>query len=375
MPSQPTLRTPEFSSQPDPSVLKTKSSQESDDQTTTSSAGGSILVTLGCILGIYASFLTQGLVQESIYHTELITQEGGYFRSPIFLVSANCVCSGIVGAIIVYLSSLRLDQYSTSLAYSVKHDIETRRLLLREGFLISLTYVAAMCCTNYSLTKVNYPTQVLVKSAKAVPVVLGGWLMYNRRYPLADYIMVAAVTIGLVMFQYANAKRASSSAGAQFLGYVALGASLVFDGMTGPRQDKLISSYKVSTGEMMLLVNIFAAPLGLILSLLLEGTTPYGIIWNQMTTFLPKIIAFVICGATGQFFIVQILRKLGSLQLTLITTSRKFFAILLSVLWFSHPLTTIQWLAVAVIFASGLLKYTSTTTASSRHRKVIKKDI
>eukprot|EP01055_Gregarina_sp_Pseudo9_P001633 Gregarina_sp_Pseudo_9__1632@NODE_209_length_3610_cov_60_079530_g194_i0_p2_GENE_NODE_209_length_3610_cov_60_079530_g194_i0NODE_209_length_3610_cov_60_079530_g194_i0_p2_ORF_typecomplete_len367_score45_55UAA/PF08449_11/1_2e69TPT/PF03151_16/1_9e21EamA/PF00892_20/0_00021EamA/PF00892_20/3_7e09SLC35F/PF06027_12/5_9e02SLC35F/PF06027_12/7_8e09Nuc_sug_transp/PF04142_15/13Nuc_sug_transp/PF04142_15/2_3e07CRTlike/PF08627_10/6_7e02CRTlike/PF08627_10/3_9e05CRTlike/PF08627_10/13PUNUT/PF16913_5/2_4e02PUNUT/PF169 len=342
-----------------------KPSAERDEDAKQSSSGSNVFAVLVSILGIYVCFLTQGLIQESIYHTRQ-SVDGNYFKSPVFLVSINCVCSGIVGAGLVYLNSF--SNIKTAAA-AFGSDAQTRKDLLREGFLISLTYVSAMCCTNYSLTKVNYPTQVLVKSAKAVPVVVGGWLMYGKRYPIADYIMVLAVTTGLVMFQYANVTKASSSTGAHLLGYLALGGSLLFDGMTGPRQDKLISKYKLNTGEMMVLVNSFAAPLGLLFSLAIEGTTPYNVVWDQAAVFLPRILAFVLCGAAGQFFIVGILRRLGSLQLTLITTSRKFFAILLSVIWFGHPLTAIQWLAVAVIFSSALLKYT-TKKGSRKHKHV-----
>eukprot|EP01054_Gregarina_sp_Poly1_P006326 Gregarina_sp_Poly_1__6325@NODE_3364_length_1150_cov_108_083102_g521_i2_p1_GENE_NODE_3364_length_1150_cov_108_083102_g521_i2NODE_3364_length_1150_cov_108_083102_g521_i2_p1_ORF_typecomplete_len180_score14_47UAA/PF08449_11/7_1e36EamA/PF00892_20/5_7e12TPT/PF03151_16/9_6e10Nuc_sug_transp/PF04142_15/8_5e06SLC35F/PF06027_12/3_1e05PUNUT/PF16913_5/0_027Multi_Drug_Res/PF00893_19/0_067TraL/PF07178_11/2_1e03TraL/PF07178_11/0_73TraL/PF07178_11/1_9e02CRTlike/PF08627_10/26CRTlike/PF08627_10/1_6_NODE_3364_lengt len=173
--------------------------------------------------------------------------------------------------------------------------------------------------------------------------------------------MVVVVTTALIMFQYANINRSGTSATAHLSGYLALTGSLIFDGMTGPRQDKLIGTYSISTGEIMFLVNLFAAPLCLLFSLGLEGTKPYQMLWHQWTDFIPKIVAFVICGAAGQVCVVQVLRKLGSLQLTLITTSRKFFAIILSVIWFRHSLNGAQWLSVALIFLSALLKYYAKT--------------
>eukprot|EP01057_Protomagalhaensia_wolfi_P001187 Protomagalhaensia_wolfi_Nauph_80__1186@NODE_16_length_5045_cov_135_815621_g12_i0_p4_GENE_NODE_16_length_5045_cov_135_815621_g12_i0NODE_16_length_5045_cov_135_815621_g12_i0_p4_ORF_typecomplete_len278_score34_14UAA/PF08449_11/6e45TPT/PF03151_16/1_7e10SLC35F/PF06027_12/3_5e03SLC35F/PF06027_12/3_9e06Nuc_sug_transp/PF04142_15/1_1e02Nuc_sug_transp/PF04142_15/8_6e05EamA/PF00892_20/0_0016EamA/PF00892_20/2_1e03CRTlike/PF08627_10/2_8e02CRTlike/PF08627_10/0_009_NODE_16_length_5045_cov_135_815621_g12_i02142 len=226
------------------------------------------LLIIASVLGIYICFLTQGLLQESIYQTKV---DGKYFRSPIFLVSANCVCSGLFGLGLLLPELLgripadkKRDCESPSTVLQLfRTDRNARHELVHEGFLISLSYVSAMCCTNYSLTKVNYPTQVLVKSAKAVPVVIGGWIMYKKRYPITDYMMVAGITIGLIMFQFAKFNTASSEGGsAQLAGYIALAGSLFFDGMTGPRQDRLVTRFQVSTGEMMLIVNLFAAPLG-----------------------------------------------------------------------------------------------------------------
>eukprot|EP01053_Blabericola_migrator_P002307 Blabericola_migrator_1__2306@NODE_1640_length_4114_cov_138_288115_g1068_i0_p2_GENE_NODE_1640_length_4114_cov_138_288115_g1068_i0NODE_1640_length_4114_cov_138_288115_g1068_i0_p2_ORF_typecomplete_len375_score45_17UAA/PF08449_11/1_5e67TPT/PF03151_16/4_8e03TPT/PF03151_16/2_8e19EamA/PF00892_20/73EamA/PF00892_20/0_0001EamA/PF00892_20/6_8e08Nuc_sug_transp/PF04142_15/20Nuc_sug_transp/PF04142_15/9_4e08SLC35F/PF06027_12/8_3e08PUNUT/PF16913_5/0_015CRTlike/PF08627_10/7_5e02CRTlike/PF08627_10/0_00019CRTlike/ len=326
------------------------------------------LIILLAVIGIYGCFLTQGLAQESIYHTE-IDSTGSRFRSPIFLVSLNCTCSGILGAILLFprLQAVlrrkeKVDEKNVSNVNGAlevfAQDPVARWILLEQGFLISLTYAAAMCCTNYSLTKVNYPTQVLVKSAKAVPVVIGGWLMYGKKYPLADYVMVAAITTGLVIFQYANATKSSPSSNqSQIAGYIALAGSLLFDGMTGPRQDKLIASYHLTTGEMMLLINLFAAPIGFAASFLIEGTLPLVVLASQMGVLLPKILAFVVCGAGGQLCIVYVLRSLGSLHLTLITTTRKFFAVLLSVIWFRHSLSSTQWVAVGLIFMSAFLKY------------------
>lgn len=54
-----------------------------------------------------------------------------------------------------------------------------------------------------------------------------------------------------------------------------------------------------------------------------------------------------------QLFIFFSIRRFGSLTNTIITTTRKFFNILLSVLWLGNPLLPQQWAAVAMVF-SGL---------------------
>ena len=51
-----------------------------------------------------------------------------------------------------------------------------------------------------------------------------------------------------------------------------------------------------------------------------------------------------------QLFIFFSIRKFGALTNTLITTTRKFFNILLSVLWLGNPLLAQQWAAVTMVF-------------------------
>lgn len=45
------------------------------------------------------------------------------------------------------------------------------------------------------------------------------------------------------------------------------------------------------------------------------------------------------------------LQNFGSLVLTVTTTTRKFFTILASVVWFGHELSLTKWIAVALVFA------------------------
>lgn len=73
---------------------------------------------------------------------------------------------------------------------------------------------------------------------------------------------------------------------------------------------------------------------------------------------------FCLCGAFGQLFIFFTIKVFGSLTNTLICTTRKFFNILISVVWNANPLLPAQWGAVAMVF-TGLLA--STLLKANRH--------
>ena len=62
------------------------------------------------------------------------------------------------------------------------------------------------------------------------------------------------------------------------------------------------------------------------------------------------IVLFCLCGAIGQLFIFLTIKQFGSLVNTMVCTTRKFFNILLSVLWNGNPLLPQQWMAVSLVF-------------------------
>ena len=75
---------------------------------------------------------------------------------------------------------------------------------------------------------------------------------------------------------------------------------------------------------------------------------------SRYPIILIEIIIFLLVNTQGQVFIFLMIEHFGSLPCSLVTTTRKFFTVLLSVIIFGNRLLTIQWLATIIIF-SGLL--------------------
>lgn len=60
----------------------------------------------------------------------------------------------------------------------------------------SLTYLGAMLASNEALQHISYPTQVLGKSIKPVPVMILGVLIARKRYHLMKYFGVLTIVCG-----------------------------------------------------------------------------------------------------------------------------------------------------------------------------------
>lgn len=89
---------------------------------------------------------------------------------------------------------------------------------------------------------------------------------------------------------------------------------------------------------------------------------------------LVKIGMFAVMSALGQNFIFMTLENFNALILTTVTTTRKCFTVAISVVYYGHKLTSLQYLGISLVVAGLALelygKYTkSQTSKSDQERK------
>lgn len=63
----------------------------------------------------------------------------------------------------------------------------------------------------HALKSISYPTMVLAKSCKLIPVLLLNVLLYRRRFGAHKYIVVALVSAGISMFMFFGGKSKGES--------------------------------------------------------------------------------------------------------------------------------------------------------------------
>ncbi|ESS30460.1 UDP-galactose transporter family protein [Toxoplasma gondii GAB2-2007-GAL-DOM2] len=305
-----------------------------------------VLLMVVIVTGIYFFFLMFGYYQEQIYH-QVDPTTGKRFSFSFFLVFVICASNSFFSLGLLLLQT-------RGNAQKAFHVLDT--FIFREVLFISLSYSGAMLCTNYALTHVNYPTQVLVKSAKMVPIVLGGFFVFRKTYPWYDYLSVAVVTGSLVLFNFAKAGSSSKHTESTAVGILLLCVSLFCDGLTGPRQDRLMARYtNLGPVLMMFLTNLFSTVWTAIASLLIEGEQPFLFLKHDPDA-LGSFAAFTVSGSLGQLFIYQSLRAFGSLYTSLFTTLRKATSTVLSVYIFGHHMTPVQWISMFCIFLTLLVQ-------------------
>lgn len=200
-----------------------------------------------------------------------------------------------------------------------------------------------------ALQWVAYPTQVIAKSAKPIPVMLLGVLIGRKSYTLQKYFYVLLIVLGVALFMYKEGKVNPENENAG-LGELLLFLSLSMDGLTGAIQERMRASSAPSGQYMMLSMNFWSSVM-LTVALVLSGEA---FAFLQFTHRHPELIKHLIglsiCGAMGQLFIFMMVAQFGPLACSVITTTRKFFTVLFSVVFFGNPLISRQWFGAVLVF-------------------------
>ncbi|GIY23838.1 solute carrier family 35 member B1 [Caerostris extrusa] len=133
--------------------------------------------------------------------------------------------------------------------------------------LCGISYLGAMVSSTMALQHVNYPTQVVGKSCKPIPVMILGVLIGKKKYPLAKYFYVFMIVMGVCLFMYKDRPvTPDPDEESALLGmgeilclvfYLQL-ISLTLDGVTGAIQDRMRAEYQSKSGHMMYSINLWS---------------------------------------------------------------------------------------------------------------------
>jgi solute carrier family 35 (UDP-galactose transporter), member B1 len=203
---------------------------------------------------------------------------------------------------------------------------------------------------------------VLAKSSKLLPVMFLHFVLYRRRFPGYKYLVVAMVTAGVGIFTLFHPvvdTPTKNVATNSLWGLVLLSVNLLADGFVNSTQDEIFFANRFLTGPQMMLGFNICSTLLTSVYLLVTYLFPVGESSeiSMVVSFIrlhPRvsldILAFAVAGAIGQIFIFLTLSLHGSLILVTITVTRKLFTMLLSVVWFQHPMVMGQWVGVVLVF-------------------------
>ncbi|XP_057673924.1 solute carrier family 35 member B1 [Corythoichthys intestinalis] len=289
-----------------------------------------------CFLGVFVCYFYYGILQETITRGDYgHGDKKEKFRFARTLVFIQCIINALFARMLIqFLEGPKPDQ--------------TRSWLYG---LCSLSYVGAMVSSNSALQYVNYPTQVLGKSCKPIPVMILGVTILRKRYPMAKYLCVLLIVTGVALFLY-KPKKSSAVVDDHVFGFgeILLLVSLTLDGLTGVAQDHMRSRFQTSANHMMLNINLWSTVL-LGLAVLWTGE-----VWEFLSfterypSILYNILLFGLTSALGQTFIFMTVVYFGPLTCSIVTTTRKFFTILGSVLLFGNQMSNMQWFGTILVF-------------------------
>ncbi|XP_076269971.1 solute carrier family 35 member B1 homolog meigo [Rhynchophorus ferrugineus] len=297
--------------------------------------------------GIFVTYFYYGILQEKVtrgkYSTEQTLADGSIttkfekFTFSLTLVGIQCVLNFIIAHIVLLVWPQIEDK--TSKLYYVS---------------VSITYILAMVASNMALQWVPYPTQVVGKSAKPIPVMILGVLLGRKSYPMKKYVFVLLIVIGIVMFMLKE-KASKSTQDTVGIGELLLCLSLIMDGLTGAVQERIRAESKPTGIQMMKVVNGWSTLFLLILIVLSGEIFKFVEFANKFPAVYYNIFALSIMSAIGQLFLYSMVSEFGPLVVSIVTTTRKFFTVLGSVIIFGNTLTMTQWFGAVLVFSALFL--------------------
>lgn len=268
------------------------------------------------------------------------TYDGEKFKNSQFLVFMNRILALLVAGVYIRVTSQprqRAPFYKYSFA--------------------SIANTLSSWCQYEALKFVSFPTQVLAKASKVIPVMLMGKVVSNRTYPWHEYFTASLISVGVALFLLATDMRTSiRTTETTFAGIIILIGYMAFDSFTSNWQSEIFKTYKVSSIQMMFGVNVFSSTLTLG-SLLFRGAFfPSVIFFFSHADFSFHVTLISICSAVGQLFIYHTISVFGPMVFTLIMTTRQAISILLSCIIYGHTLGFQAVAGVLVVFLALFLR-------------------
>ncbi|KAM9745810.1 solute carrier family 35 member B1 [Menidia menidia] len=285
-----------------------------------------------CFLGVFVCYFYYGILQEIITRGTYGQEKFTFARTLVFI---QCIINGMFARVLIQF----FEDYKPDLTKSWLYGV------------CSLSYLGAMVSSNSALQYVNYPTQVLGKSCKPIPVMMLGVTILRKRYPMAKYLCVLLIVGGVALFLYKPNKSSAVADDHVFgFGEILLLVSLTLDGLTGVAQDHMRARFQTSANYMMLNINVYSS---LVLGIAVLWTGELGeflLFTERHPHVLYRILLFGLTSALGQTFIFMTVVYFGPLTCSIVTTTRKFFTILGSVVLFGNVLSQMQWVGTILVF-------------------------
>ncbi|XP_048063750.1 adenosine 3'-phospho 5'-phosphosulfate transporter 1 [Megalobrama amblycephala] len=337
----PLIKTCVFGNESKTGLLDDVSTASRTDSESSSSARQAFKL-IFCAAGLQASYLTWGVLQERVmtrsYGATEVEGSGERFKDSQFLVFMNRILALTVSGLWCVLFK------------QPRHGAP----MYKYSF-ASLSNILSSWCQYEALKYISFPTQVLAKASKVIPVMLMGKIVSHKSYEYWEYFTAALISVGVSMFLLTSSTGKHPSTVTTFSGVIILGGYIVFDSFTSNWQDNLFK-YKMSSVQMMFGVNLFSC-LFTVGSLLEQGAFFDSLAFmTRHSEFAFHAVLLSVCSACGQLFIFYTIAQFGAAVFTIIMTLRQAIAILLSCFLYGHAITIVGGFGVAVVFLALFLR-------------------
>eukprot|EP00408_Alexandrium_pacificum_P025366 CAMPEP_0171184366 /NCGR_PEP_ID=MMETSP0790-20130122/15753_1 /TAXON_ID=2925 /ORGANISM="Alexandrium catenella, Strain OF101" /LENGTH=396 /DNA_ID=CAMNT_0011649363 /DNA_START=76 /DNA_END=1266 /DNA_ORIENTATION=+ len=290
-----------------------------------------------CIIyggGIISMLVVYGVLQERIMTVPYGGRGGDVFSFSVFLVFCNRACA------VVFAGCMAL----------INNEPFGNQAPLWKCLVVSLSNVFASTCQYESLKYVSFAVQMLGKSFKMMPVMLWGICISGKRYSTTDWLIAAAVTMGVTEFIMTGPTAAPNNGSNSARGLAWLVAFLAFDGLTSTMQEKLFKEHKTTKYNQMLYVNLLSCCVSMT-TLLSSNTFRPALTFCLVHKGLIRDASMLSASAVaGQYFIYSQVEAFGALVFAATMNIRQLASIMVSYMTYGHAITMSQVCGLIMVF-------------------------
>jgi adenosine 3'-phospho 5'-phosphosulfate transporter B2 len=205
---------------------------------------------------------------------------------------------------------------------------------------------------------------MLGKSSKMVPVMGWGIAISGKSYKLIDWCIALAVTGGCTIFLIggnilSNKEQDAGKSEGYILASIGLCLMLGYlacDGFTSMFQEKIFKDHNVTPYNQMLYVNLFSILVSCAALVAFGGFPQSFAFATRHPTFLGDALLLSFSATFGQVVIYSTIFWFGAVVFAATMNLRQLVSILVSVGYYAHPVTWIQWCGVVICFSGLFLK-------------------
>jgi len=297
-----------------------------------------------CFVGLQAAFLTWGVLQERIMTIPYgqngdMSVVGEKFTNSQFLVFMNRISAFLVAGCILV----------------IKDQPRHRAPFYKYAF-SSFSNIMSSWFQYEALKFVSFPTQVIAKSTKVIPVMLMGKCVSGKKYQFYEYLTAVMISAGVAIFLLCSGDHSTKTTVTTFSGLILLAGYVLFDSFTSNWQGELFSQYKMTSFQMMCGVNFFSI-IFCGVSLVEQGGFLESVSFMMRhPQFIYHVCLLSTCGAGGQLFIFHTISAFGPVTFTIIMAIRQGLSILLSCIIYRHPISAGAFFGMVLVFSAVFLR-------------------
>ncbi|VDP12382.1 unnamed protein product [Soboliphyme baturini] len=207
----------------------------------------------------------------------------------------------------------------------------------------SLSNILSSWCQYEALKFITFPTQVLCKASKVLPVMVMGRFIQHKTYSARQYVSALLITM-------VTSDATTVSGVILMIGY------LTFDSFTANWQSALFRNYRISTVQMMFGVNAFSFVLTLVTLVQQNSLSASVAFFSRHSSFGLDVLATSVASAVGQLFIFYTVSEFGAVTFTIIMAVRQALSIFLSCLIYRHRIAVRGIAGIIIVFCSIFLR-------------------